>query len=114
MVWGFHLILDGKNAKGVSDKNKILDFIKNFVPEIGMESWGQPILMWGNGPTPEEAGYTLIQPITTSSITIHFVDKSGDFYMDIFSCKPFDTEKAERFVQDTFQPEELKRLYLER
>jgi S-adenosylmethionine/arginine decarboxylase-like enzyme len=32
-------------------------------------------------------GYSVAQLIHTSSITCHFMDTSGDAYIDIFSCK---------------------------
>ena len=50
----------------------------------------------------DAAGYSLVQLIETSSITGHFVDKNGDCYIDIFSCKAFDIETAKSSRQRIF------------
>ena len=60
------------------------------------------------------AGYSLVQLIETSSITGHFVDKSGDCYIDIFSCKVFDIETAKAVVNKYFSPKQIKVTYLTR
>lgn len=62
----------------------------------------------------DKAGFSLVQLIETSSITGHFVDKNGDAYLDIFSCKPFDIELVKRVVMIYFHPQKIKTHYLTR
>ena len=50
--------------------------------------------------------------IETSSITGHFVDKNGDFYLDVFSCKEFDINKTIDFVKKYLEPKSIKDTYL--
>ena len=44
----------------------------------------------------------------------HFVDKNGDFYLDIFSCKEFDIEVAQDVVEHWFNPKNIKVSYFTR
>jgi S-adenosylmethionine/arginine decarboxylase-like enzyme len=53
---------------------------------------------------PEKSGYSVFQMIETSHIACHFCENSGDAYVDIFSCKPFDTTKAEAVIAEYFEP----------
>jgi S-adenosylmethionine/arginine decarboxylase-like enzyme len=45
-----------------------------------------------------------MQLISTSNITGHFMDISGEAYIDVFSCKPYDQDEAENCVQEFFRP----------
>jgi S-adenosylmethionine/arginine decarboxylase-like enzyme len=42
------------------------------------------------------------------------VDKNGNFYLDIFSCKPFDSADAIEVVNEFFKPEKIKMRFLVR
>ena len=112
--WGYHLILDCSNcdkAKITSEKN-LKAFIKNLVDSIDMKAYGEPNIVWfGSGKT---TGYTLIQLIETSDVTGHFVDETGEAYIDIFSCKDFDIEVAKKVVKKYFNPKKIKTVYLTR
>jgi len=48
-------------------------------------------------------GTSAIQFIMTSNITIHTLDLMGNVYLNIFSCKDFDTKKATDFSQKFFE-----------
>ena len=62
--------------------------------------------------TPEKSGWSVAQLIYTSTITCHFTDESGDFYLDVFSCKEFEIEKVIECVDEFFSPLETKSRYL--
>lgn len=51
---------------------------------------------------PKTCGVTAVQFILTSSIVLHSLTKLGKVYINIFSCKDFDTEKAVDFTLDWF------------
>lgn len=114
--WGFHLILDCKSCDiaMVTDRKNIYDFIKTLVPTIDMKAYGEPTIEHFATHNPDLAGYSLVQLIETSSITAHFVDKNGDAYIDIFSCKPYSIDVAKRCVQEFFEPKSIKTTYLTR
>jgi len=76
---------------------------------IGMKSMGTPwIEDCGPKDRPDLCGITLLQPIETSSITAHLCNESGDGYLDIFSCKPFDNEAVVAHFREWFEPQNAK------
>jgi len=107
--WG---LLASINLYGC-DKEKITtpcimrDFIKKLCAEIDMKPHGDTLIdKFAEGSL---EGYSLMQFIETSSITIHFDDKIGDrAFIDIFSCKYFDAEKAGAFCKEYLQAGSIK------
>lgn len=67
-----------------------------------MKSHGPPLLEhFGEG---ELAGWTLVQLITTSNLTLHFLDHSGDLYLDLFTCGDLDPVAVEMWLEVELQP----------
>ena len=114
--WGYHLILDCKNGelKKIKSADTIKKFVKELVEKINMVASGEPNIKHFATHNEDAAGYSLVQLIETSSITGHFVDKNGDFYIDIFSCKNFNIETAKTVVNKYFSPKKIKVTYLTR
>ena len=114
--WGYHLILDCKsgNLEKVKSADTIEKFVQELVKEIDMVASGKPNIKHFATHNEDAAGYSLVQLIETSSITGHFVDKNGDCYIDIFSCKAFDIETAKTVVNKYFSPKQIKVTYLTR
>jgi S-adenosylmethionine/arginine decarboxylase-like enzyme len=114
--WGFHLIADCGSCKAgaVTDKSNIENFTKELVKRIDMEAYGDPQIPYFAEHDPEKAGFSLVQLITTSAITGHFVDKTNDAYLDIFSCKPFSKEDALAVIKQYFAPEFISVSYVNR
>ena len=114
--WGYHLILDCKacDVEKVKDPEHIRTFVKELVNEIDMKAYGDPLIENFASHNPIVAGYSLLQLIETSSITGHFADSSGDAYLDIFSCKPFEIEVAKQVIRKFFNPQKIKTTYLTR
>ena len=52
-------------------------------------------------------GYSFTQLIHKSSISGHFMRYTGDCYIDIFSCKDFDTLKIKDCIQNYFLPKKI-------
>jgi S-adenosylmethionine/arginine decarboxylase-like enzyme len=114
--WGYHLLLDCKSCdkERITNPETLKEFVKVLIETIDMKAYGEPILKHFAEHNPEVAGYSLLQFIETSSITGHFCDRSGDCYIDIFSCKSFDTEKAKSCVSSFLLPENVKMIFLQR
>lgn len=114
--WGYHLILDcaGCRHSTITDPDNIKKFIKHLIEEIDMVAYGEPIVAHFATHDPDKAGWTFVQLIETSNITGHFVDKDDTAYLDIFSCKEFDIEKAEAIVYMYFNPKNMRRVFLNR
>jgi len=108
--WGHHLILDVKSCQldRARDPEYIKNFVKNLVNLIEMVPYGEPQLTHFADGT-DKAGWTVIQLIETSNITGHFLDASGDLYLDVFSCKDFEAEVVTKAVHEYFQPEFIRR-----
>ena len=73
-----------------------------------MTAFGDPLIAHFGGADPDAAGYSLVQLIETSSIVAHFAERSGDAYIDVFSCRDFETETAIRVVEEYFRPRAIK------
>ncbi|HSX03482.1 MAG TPA: S-adenosylmethionine decarboxylase [Rhabdochlamydiaceae bacterium] len=114
--WGYHLILDCKSCSipKITSKENVIRFVKTLVNAIDMKAYGEPIVEHFATHDPEKGGFSLVQLIETSAITAHFVDKNGDVYLDIFSCKEFSVEICKDVVAEFFGPEKVKVIFLTR
>ena len=61
-----------------------------------------------------KAGLTAIQIIVTSTIVAHFIDSTGDLYLDVFSCRKFDSYEVTRTVDEFFMPKKIRVNFLTR
>jgi len=59
-------------------------------------------------------GWSAMQFIETSSITVHADEVDNRCFIDIFSCKDFDADKAEKFSKTFFGSLRTKMVVLER
>lgn len=112
--WGYHLMLDcsGCSHRAITDYDTIYRFTKKLVHDIDMVTYGEPqIVKFGSG---NKAGYTLVQLIETSNICAHFVDQDDTMYLDVFSCKPYDTEAVKYLVEEFFCPTEIRKNFITR
>ena len=116
MAWGYHTLFDCKSCprEKIGSEDNIRSFIKNIVWKIDMKAYGDPMIARLAGHDPELTGYSFCQMIETSNITGHFMDKSGDCYIDIFSCKEYDKDIARKVINDFFEPQEIRTKYIER
>jgi S-adenosylmethionine decarboxylase len=114
MAWGYHLSLDcyAGDKDLVTNGTNIAAFAKALVERIDMKAYGEPqVIHFGED---EKQGYTLVQLIETSNICAHFCDDTGDFYLDVFSCKPYDIVKVHDVVRQFFSPKRIVEHYIER
>ncbi len=63
---------------------------------------------------PHTKGTTAVQFILTSNITIHTLDILKNVYINIFSCKDFDTEIAIQFSEEWFKGKVVNSHIIER
>jgi len=114
--WGYHLLLDCSNCnrKMIKDPDTIEEFIETLVDRIEMEPIGKPRIEYTAEEFPDKAGYTAIQIIVTSTIVAHFVDSTGDLYLDVFSCKAFEIDTVQSIVRQYFSPQKIRTNYITR
>ena len=114
MAWGYHLSLDcyAGDKELVKSGANIEAFAKVLVKRIQMKAYGDPqVIHFGED---DKQGYTLVQLIETSNICGHFCDDTGNFYLDVFSCKPYDRAVVRALVQEFFEPKRITERFLER
>jgi S-adenosylmethionine/arginine decarboxylase-like enzyme len=114
--WGYHLILDchACDVPSIQSQGNVYNWIKNLVKDIDMEPIGEPRIEYTAAEFPDKAGFTAIQVIVTSSIVAHFVDSTGDVYIDVFSCKEFNNDTVIKSIKDAFAPKRIRTNYLTR
>lgn len=111
--WGYHLMLDCSGCERIDDRDNIYQFIKDLVVRIDMNAHGEPIIEHLLPGDPKQ-GYSLMQLITTSNISAHFMELDGTAYFDVFSCKPFDINTAKSVVEEYFNPKKMRVNYITR
>jgi len=112
--WGYHLILDLYECDRVliTSERKLREFVIGLCDILDVKRFGDPIIEWfGRGPT---EGYTLVQLIETSLVSGHFAFVCNAAYIDVFSCKAFDSLKIQKYVKDFFKAKRMDSSFLER
>ena len=114
--WGYHLILDCSacDVPSIQSRENVYNWITGLVRAIDMEPIGEPRIEYTAAEFPDKAGFTAIQVIVTSSIVAHFVDSTGDVYIDVFSCKEFDNNVVVDTIKNAFSPKKIRINYLTR
>ena len=102
--YGKELIIDLHDCDAAKFTRKSIKlFFQELCELIDMEACD--LHFWDDVGVPEELkqteahtkGTSAIQFILTSNITIHTLDLLGNVYLNIFSCKDFDADKATEF-----------------
>ena len=100
--WGMLAAIDlhGCEFGPLADPDNIRAFVPAVIEAIGMQAHG-PLRLerFGDG---DLEGWSAMQFIETSSITIHADEVSGRCFVDVFSCRLFDPEHAAAVAVDHF------------
>ena len=100
-----------------------MHFLPQFVVEMrGNRYVNRRFHFWDDIGVPEEERQTLphtqgtsaVQFILTSSIIIHTLDQLGAVYVNMFSCKEFDPQLAEKFTVKWFGAGDCSARFIER
>jgi len=97
--WGLstHLTIFDCDEDIIKDPKIIRAFIFDLVKFLKMQRYGEPFIeRFGEG---ELFGYSAIQLIYTSSITMHFNEADNRAFIDIFSCKGYEPVEAAEYCQ---------------
>ena len=102
-IYGLELLLDCRvcNVKKFTEKS-IRQYLKKLIKLIKMEAGLEPIFVKGIH------GLDVIQFILSSQIAVHCVNHLELVFVDIFSCKDFDTGDARQFTQEWFESKDVK------
>lgn len=94
--YGPHLMIDLNecNTEKLADLELCRYFLNSMPDAIGMTKITEPNVFWYNAEEKEEQGITGMVIIAESHISIHTYPYKKFAFIDVFSCKPFDTELA--------------------
>lgn len=114
-LWGLHSCIDMYNCdpKMVRNAEGIKQFVKELCELIDMKRYGDTQVV-NFGEDEKVAGFSMTQLIETSLISAHFVNSTNTIFLDVFSCKLYDTQKAADFAVKYFSAQDYKLQVLER
>ena len=112
-MFGPHLTLDLYNcdAKTMDSQELVFKVLDELPGHIGMHKITAPQLMpyAGKEDSFDKGGISAFVLIAESHITIHTFNEQRHAFIDIFSCKNFDVEKAVAYLTAVFKPESVGR-----
>ncbi len=108
-MYGKELILDLHDCDTTMFSRRHLRmFLKDLCRYLDMKPeklawWDDFNLPEGERQTdPNLVGTSVVQFILTSNITIHTLDLLGSAYVNVFSCKDFDSTRTTEFIRSYF------------
>lgn len=107
---GLHLIVDGVVKDNV-DKDTITRILNELPGLIDMHILSGPHVVMG---VPENPGWTGFDIIDKSHIAIHTFSDSSIVSVDVYSCKPFDTELVLNYLKNNLSYDKRKTKVLNR
>lgn len=110
--WGYHLMIDASGLEceeyDLNNTQYLLEFVREILVKTDMRAWGEPMvqhLTEADGEFPDSlSGYTIVQLLHTSNMTLHVCDKVKTLYFDLFSCKQFDNDSVKESIVKYFKP----------
>jgi S-adenosylmethionine decarboxylase len=117
-MFGPHLTLDlyGCDEEKLNDYNFIYKLLDEMPGIIGMTKISPPSLINfpGNPHTFDKGGLSGFVLITESHISIHTFPEQKFASVDIFSCKEFDTKKAESYLIEKLDAKKVEKHFIMR
>ncbi len=103
-LWGLAASIDIYNCDPdlIRDADAIRRFVVELCDLIDMKRFGETQVV-NFGEDERVAGYSMTQLIETSLISAHFANMTNTVYLDVFSCKTYDTETVRSFALKFFK-----------
>ena len=113
-AFGIHYILDADDCKGeMKDRKHIQDFIDTLISKLGMKKKGETVFEYfeDNDYNRERdiVGWSVVQIISLSNITIHINEISRTIYLDVFTCGESDDLTVSLLFSDFFKATKMKK-----
>ena len=119
--YGYELILDLHGCDVSSfNRTSLRKYFRMLCKAIGMKRcdlhfWDDVVVPAKERQTsPHTKGTSAVQFLLTSTIVIHTLDLLDAAYINIFSCKAFDREMAERLTKEWFGAKKCRSHFIER
>ena len=111
-----HLAIDGYG--GDSDRMWDVDLIRGFLSDypsvLGMTKLCEPKVLTYHAPKEEDSGVSGFVVIAESHISIHTFPNRRYVNIDVFSCRPFESERTVEDVKSLLCLEEVQTWLLDR
>ena len=113
---GNHLIIDGADVESglLDDKRLIKNFLKELPSIVDMHTLTRPKVIRAKPKKWDTGGVTGFIILSESNVSIHTSPQEGKFYLDLFSCKEFDVEKAVGYIKGKFNLKNFSQRLLKR
>lgn len=100
--YGMELIIDLHDCDltGIVNKEKLTEFFVVLCEKIDMKRHGEPLFWEDFSSTPHLHGVSAMQFIETSTIVCHPLPMLNSVYINIFSCKDFNSKVALKFCAE--------------
>jgi len=119
MAWGKHLIIDANQCEGsITALDNIYGFVTDLCRIGGMTKKGKMIVEeFENNEYNRErdlVGFSIVQIISLSNITLHINFISKTVYFDFFTCGELDKDVVINLFHYYFRPKTVKTILLNR
>jgi S-adenosylmethionine/arginine decarboxylase-like enzyme len=114
VTFGWELIMDlyECDPDAISSEHAIKTYARKLCDLLEMKPYGEALTPYFGENQEHTKGYSLLQFIETSSITGHFSEHTRACYINIFSCKAYDVDKAESFTKTHFGAARVNSRYI--
>ena len=111
-----HLVIDGfgGNTSKMWDEGRVRQFLTDYPDALEMTRITEPSVLVYDAPKPEDSGVSGFVIIAESHISIHTFPRKNYVNIDIFSCRPFDHDKALEDAKRLFDLDDTKSWLLDR
>jgi len=108
-AWGLLTSIDlfNCNPETLRSGEKIKEYLEKICKVIDAKRFGEPVVVRFRE-NPDVYGFSAFQLIETSCVSGHFAEESDSIFIDIFSCKWYDQEKAVKFTKEFFGADNVK------
>lgn len=112
-----HFVMDAFNGyrSRLDDITLVHEFLEELPFKLGLKTVMPPyILPYYNGVVPEDCGISAFVFLDGGHFTIHTFSFREAYFVDLVSAQPFDSDKLENIVRETFPAERVTSYLLER
>ena len=114
--FGQHLTIDASkcNGKKLTDQSFVYDVLNQLPNKIGMTKMTLPHVVKWMDPGATVEGISGFVMIAESHISVHTFPEKDYVFMDVFSCRSFDVEKAFRLLANAFEAKKVLKKVVKR
>jgi S-adenosylmethionine/arginine decarboxylase-like enzyme len=107
--WGILSCIDlyDCNPETIRDAIKIKRFVAQLCDLLEIKRFGETQVVHF-GEDERVSGFSMTQLIETSLVSAHFANRTNTTYLDVFSCKDYDPEKAADFAKNFFGAKKMR------